>query len=52
MQAVVVHEGGRLAYETVADPDPGPGEVVVELHAAALNRRDLLVRNPPAVNST
>src|SRR5438552_3851488 len=47
MQAVVVHEGGRLAYEMVADPDPGPGEVLVELHAAALNRRDLLVRNPP-----
>ena len=26
---------------------PGPGEVVVELQAAAINRRDLLVRNPP-----
>src|SRR6266699_6705742 len=47
MQAVLVHEGGRLAYETIADPEPGPGEVLVELRAAAVNRRDLLVRNPP-----
>lgn len=43
MQAVRVHEGGELRYETVSDPVPGPGEVVVELRAAALNRRDLLV---------
>ena len=45
MQAVRVHEGGELAHETVADPEPGPGEVLVELRAAALNRRDLLVRD-------
>ena len=38
------HGGGRLVLETVPDPDPRPGEVVVELRAAALNRRDLLVR--------
>ena len=44
MQAVRVHEGGSLVYETVADPVPGPGEAVVELEAAGLNRRDLLVR--------
>lgn len=44
MQAVRVHEGGVLAFETAPDPEPGPGEVVVELRAAALNRRDLLVR--------
>jgi len=43
MQAVRVHEGGELRHETVPDPVPGPGEVVVELRAAALNRRDLLV---------
>jgi zinc-binding alcohol dehydrogenase/oxidoreductase len=43
MQAVRIHEGGRLHHETVPDPVPGPGEVVVELRAAALNRRDLLV---------
>jgi NADPH:quinone reductase-like Zn-dependent oxidoreductase len=28
----------------VADPKPGPGEVVVRLHAAALNHRDLWIR--------
>ena len=44
MQAIRVHEGEALAYETVADPEPQAGEVLVELRAAALNRRDLLVR--------
>jgi zinc-binding alcohol dehydrogenase/oxidoreductase len=43
MLAVRVHEGGELRHETVADPVAPPGEVVVELRAAALNRRDLLV---------
>jgi NADPH:quinone reductase-like Zn-dependent oxidoreductase len=43
MQAVRVHEGGELRYETAPDPEPGPGEVVVELKTAALNRRDVLV---------
>jgi zinc-binding alcohol dehydrogenase/oxidoreductase len=43
MRAVRVHEGGQLRHETVPDPVPGPGEVIVELRAAALNRRDLLV---------
>jgi NADPH:quinone reductase-like Zn-dependent oxidoreductase len=47
MQAVVVREGGVLSHETRPDPVPGPGEVLVELRAAALNRRDLLVRSPP-----
>ena len=43
MQAVQVHEGGELRHETVPDPVAAPGEVVVELRTAALNRRDLLV---------
>ena len=43
MLAARVHEGGELRHETVPDPVPGPGEVLVELRAAALNRRDLLV---------
>jgi len=43
MQAVRIHDGGELRYETVPDPEPGPGEVIVELRTAALNRRDLLV---------
>jgi zinc-binding alcohol dehydrogenase/oxidoreductase len=47
MKAVLVREGGALSYEDFDDPVAGPGEVVVELRAAAVNRRDLLVRNPP-----
>jgi zinc-binding alcohol dehydrogenase/oxidoreductase len=47
MKAVLVREGGALSYEGFPDPVAGPGEVVVELKAAAVNRRDLLVRNPP-----
>lgn len=47
MKAVLVREGGALSYEDYDDPVAGPGEVVVELRAAAVNRRDLLVRNPP-----
>ena len=44
MQAARVHEDDRLVYESVPDPVAGPGEVVVELRRAAVNRRDLLVR--------
>ena len=47
MKAVLVREGGALSYEDYDDPVAGPGEVVVELRTAAVNRRDLLVRNPP-----
>ncbi|MEI7761051.1 MAG: zinc-binding dehydrogenase [Thermoleophilia bacterium] len=43
MLAVSVYEGGEIRHETVADPVAGPGEVVVGLRTAALNRRDLLV---------
>ena len=44
MQAIRVHEGDELRYETVPDPQPGSGEALVELRAAGVNRRDLLVR--------
>lgn len=47
MQAVVVREYGEpdvLRLEETDDPRPGPGEVVVDLRAAALNRRDTMVR--------
>jgi zinc-binding alcohol dehydrogenase/oxidoreductase len=33
-----------LRITTVPDPEPGAGEVVVELRAAALNRRDVFLR--------
>ena len=48
MEAFRIHEGGEGRFEEAPDPVAGPGEVVVELRAAALNRRDLLVRNPPS----
>ena len=46
MKAIRLHELGgpdKISYEDVPDPEPGPGETVVRLHAAALNRRDLFV---------
>jgi NADPH:quinone reductase-like Zn-dependent oxidoreductase len=43
MFAVRVHDEGRLVYEQVDDPEPKAGEVVVELRAAGLNRRDAFV---------
>jgi len=45
VQAVRVHENAALVYEEVPDPETEPGEAVVELRAAGLNRRDLLVRS-------
>lgn len=47
MQAVLLREYGGpevLRLEEVSDPEPDPGDVVVELRAAAVNRRDTAVR--------
>ena len=47
MRAVVVRSPGgveSLEVAEVADPVPGPGEVVVEIAAAGVNRADLLQR--------
>ena len=47
MQAVVFHEFGGsdvLRLEEVPDPVPGPGEVVIDIAAAALNHLDVDVR--------
>jgi len=47
MRAVVLHEYGGpevLSLEDVADPAPGPDEVLVGIAATALNRADLLQR--------
>jgi zinc-binding alcohol dehydrogenase/oxidoreductase len=46
MKAMVLHELGgpdQLSYEDVPETEPGPGETVVRLRAAALNRRDVFV---------
>ncbi len=48
MKAVYFHEHGDLdvlQYGDLPTPQPGPGEVLVRLRAAALNRLDLWVRN-------
>lgn len=48
MKAAVMHEFGGpdvLRYEDFPKPDPGPGEVLVEVHAVSVNRTlDLVVR--------
>lgn len=47
MQAIVLRDLGgpeHLRLESVPDPQPGPGEVVVRLKAAALNHRDVWIR--------
>jgi NADPH:quinone reductase-like Zn-dependent oxidoreductase len=47
MKAVRIHEDGGpevLRYEDAPDPEPRPGEVLVELRAASLNRLDVWIR--------
>jgi NADPH:quinone reductase len=46
VKAVVVHEHGPFAsqrVESLPDPAPGPGEALIEVHAAGLNYPDILV---------
>jgi NADPH:quinone reductase len=46
MRAIVCREYGSpedLAVEDIADPVPGPGEVLVRIHAAAVNFPDVLL---------
>jgi putative PIG3 family NAD(P)H quinone oxidoreductase len=46
--AITIPQGGGgpdvLTWAEVADPEPGPGEVVVEVAASAVNRADLMQR--------
>src|SRR5512132_1035151 len=41
------HHGGPevLEYTDFPTPEPKPGEALIRLHAAALNRMDMMVRN-------
>ena len=55
MKAVVITQPGGaevLSLQEVADPQPGVGEVVIDVYTSALNRADLLQRQgvypPPA----
>jgi NADPH:quinone reductase-like Zn-dependent oxidoreductase len=48
MKAILFHQHGGpdvLKYADFPIPEPGPGEVLIKLEAAALNRMDLWVRN-------
>jgi NADPH:quinone reductase-like Zn-dependent oxidoreductase len=47
LKAIRIHEDGGpevLRYEDAPDPEPGPGEILVELRAASLNRLDIWIR--------
>jgi zinc-binding alcohol dehydrogenase/oxidoreductase len=47
VKAIRLHQPGgpeRLRHEEVPTPTPGPGEVLVQLKAAALNHRDVWIR--------
>jgi len=58
VKAVLVSEPGgpeKLQLVEVPDPAPGPEEITIEIHAAALNRADLLQRRglyPPPPGTT
>jgi threonine dehydrogenase-like Zn-dependent dehydrogenase len=41
MKAMMLRGGGELSYETVADPAPGPGEVLVRVHACSICGSDV-----------
>ncbi|MDP1717225.1 MAG: NADPH:quinone oxidoreductase family protein [Burkholderiales bacterium] len=46
MKALIVREHGPIAnllLEDVADPVPGPGQVLIDVHAVSINFPDLLV---------
>ena len=47
MKAIRIHEDGGpevLRYEDVPDPEPGEGDVLIELRAASLNHLDVWIR--------
>jgi NADPH:quinone reductase-like Zn-dependent oxidoreductase len=48
MKTILFHQHGGpevLEYTDFPTPNPKPGEVLIRLHAAALNRMDVMVRN-------
>ena len=42
MRAVIVESGGQLSWREVPDVRPGPGEALIKVAAAGVNRADLL----------
>src|ERR1700752_1133001 len=48
MKAILFRRHGGpevLEYADLPTPEPGPGQVLIRLRAAALNRMDVMVRN-------
>mgnify|MGYP001386782762 FL=1 len=41
----VLEQSGRLVWSETADPEPGPGEVILQARASAVNRADLVQRS-------
>lgn len=55
MRAAIFHENGGpevVRIEEVLRPDPGPGEVLVQVRAAAMNHLDLWVRRGIPIETT
>lgn len=55
MKAAVMHRHGGpgvLAFEDIATPSAGPGEVLIKLTAAGVNRFDTLVRSGNVPNAS
>ena len=44
MKAILINENKSLRWDDVPNPEIKPDEVLVEVHAAALNRADLMQR--------
>src|SRR5215471_3651020 len=47
MKAIVIHEHGGanvLKYEDAPTPEPGPGEVLLEVRATSINHIDIFLR--------
>ena len=45
MHAMILNGKREFVWSEVADPVPGANDVVIRIHAAALNRADLLQRD-------
>jgi alcohol dehydrogenase, propanol-preferring len=43
--AVLKHQGEQLQVTTVRDPEPGPGQLLLRIHACAVCRTDLHLRD-------
>ncbi len=55
MRAAIFHEHGgpeQIRIEEVPRPQPGPGEVLIEVRAAAMNHLDLWVRRGLPIETT